>query len=195
MVITRKQDGSLRRTVDLSPLSKYCKKETCASETPFKLARRTPKGTFKTVTDAWNGYHGVPSRNSNPTTFITSFSKFRYTGAPQGVVSSSDGYNCCFSVILSDFDRNERCVDDSVFYDSELGCRWWRTIDFLLKVGKAGITLSTKKFQFCQKSVDFASFRISNERIELFLLGINSENSNTDIRSWFGLIDQVSNYA
>ena len=35
MVVTRKQDGSPKRTVDLSPLNKYCKRETCASETPI----------------------------------------------------------------------------------------------------------------------------------------------------------------
>ena len=59
MMITRKQYGSPKRTVHFSPLNKFCKRETCASETMFKLARRNPKGTFKTVTDAWNWYHGV----------------------------------------------------------------------------------------------------------------------------------------
>ena len=203
MVITRKQDGSPRRTVDLSPLNKYCKRETCASETPFKLARRIPKGTFKTVTDAWNGYHGVPLRESDKylTTFITPFGRFRYTRAPQGFVSSGDGYNRRFAAILSDFERKERCVDDTVFYDSELECHWWRTIDFLSKVGKAGIILNPKKFQFCQKSVDFAGFRISNERIEPLPKYLDSirkfptPKSATDIRSWFGLINQVSSYA
>ena len=54
MVITRKYDGSPRRTVDLSPLNKFCRRETFAMETPFHLARRIPKDTWKTVTDAWN---------------------------------------------------------------------------------------------------------------------------------------------
>ena len=52
------------------------------------------------------------------------------------------------------------------FFYSELECYWWRTIDFLSKVGNAGIILNPKKFQFCQKSVDFAGFRISDELIE-----------------------------
>ena len=203
MVVTRKQDGSPRRTVDLSPLNKYCKRETCATDTPFKLARRIPKGTFKTVTDAWNGYHGVPLRESDKhlTTFITPFGRFRYTRAPQGFVSSGDGYNRRFAAILSDFERKERCVDDTIFFDSELECHWWRTIDFLSKVGNAGIILNPKKFQFCQKSVDFAGFRISDERIEPLPKYLDSirnfptPKSATDIRSWFGLINQVANYA
>ena len=104
MVVTRKQDGSPRRTVYLSPLNKYCKRETCATDTPFKLARRIPKGTFKTVTDAWNGYHGVPLRESDKhlTTFIFQFGRFRYTRAPQGFVSSGDGYNQHFPAIFTD---------------------------------------------------------------------------------------------
>ena len=51
MVITRKHDGSPRRTVDLSLLNKFCKRETQAFEAPFHLARRVPRNTRKTVTD------------------------------------------------------------------------------------------------------------------------------------------------
>ena len=77
MVITRKQDGTPRRTVDLSPLNKHCKRETHNAESPFHLARRIPHNTWKTVTDAWNGYHSVPLRESDRhlTTFITPFGR------------------------------------------------------------------------------------------------------------------------
>ena len=62
MVVTRKYDSSPRRTVDLSALIKICQRETFAMEPPFQLARRIPKDTWKSVTDAWNGYHSVPLR-------------------------------------------------------------------------------------------------------------------------------------
>ena len=77
MVVTRKHDGTPRRTVDLSPLNKYCKRETFASESPFHMARRIPGNTWKTVTDVWNGYHSVPLRVSDRhlTTFITRSSR------------------------------------------------------------------------------------------------------------------------
>ena len=116
MVVTRKHDGTPRRTVDLSPLNKHCKRETFASESPFHLARRIPKDSWKTVTDAWNGYHSVPLRKSDRhlTTFITPFGRWRYTRAPQGFLSSGDGYNRRFDAILTDFDRKERCVDDTI---------------------------------------------------------------------------------
>ena len=80
MVITRKHDGSPRRAVDLSPLNRHCQHETFASESPFYVARRIPKGSWKTVTDAWNGFHGMLlDEESRPlTTFITPFVRFRY---------------------------------------------------------------------------------------------------------------------
>ena len=71
------------------------------------------------VTDGWNEYHSILLRegDSHVTIFFTPFGSFCYTTEPQGFVSSSDGYNCCFSAILSDFNRKERCVDNTVFYD------------------------------------------------------------------------------
>ena len=203
MVITRKHDGSPRRTVDLSPLNKFCRRETFAMETPFHLARRIPKDTWKTVMDAWNGYHSVPLRQSDRhlTTFITPFGRWRYTRAPQGFLSSGDGYNRRFDAVLSTFERKERCVDDTIHYDSDLEQHWWRTIDLLTRVGRAGIVLNPDKFQFAEKSVDFAGFRVSDTTIEplpKYLDAIRdfpSPSSTTDIRSWFGLVNQVANYA
>ena len=203
MVITRKHDGSPRRTVDLSPLNKFCRRETFAMETPFHLARRIPKDTWKTVMDAWNGYHSVPLRQSDRhlTTFITPFGRWRYTRAPQGFLSSGDGYNRRFDAVLSTFERKERCVDDTIHYDSDLVQHWWRTIDLLTRVGRAGIVLNPDKFQFAEKSVDFAGFRVSDTTIEplpKYLDAIRdfpSPSSTTDIRSWFGLVNQVANYA
>lgn len=203
MVVTRKHDGSPRRTVDLSPLNKHCKRETFASESPFHLARRVPTGTWKTVSDAWNGYHSVPLRESDRhlTTFITPFGRWRYTRAPQGFLSSGDGYNRRFDAILSDFECKERCVDDTIHYDTDLEMHWWRTIQFLIRVGQSGIVLNPDKFRFARKTVDFAGFRISDTTIEplpKYLDAIRdfpTPTCLTDIRSWFGLVNQVSNYA
>ena len=83
MVVTRKHDGTPRRTVNLSPLNKH-DRETFASETPFHLARRIPSNTWKTVSDAWNGFHSVPRESDRHlTTFITPFGRWRYRTTPQ----------------------------------------------------------------------------------------------------------------
>ena len=59
MVISRRSDGSPRRTVDLSLLNRHCLRETFSSESPSQIVRRIPRDSWKSVTDAWYGYHGV----------------------------------------------------------------------------------------------------------------------------------------
>ena len=203
MVVTRKHDGTPQRTVDLSPLNKFCKRETHNSESLFHLARRIPRDTWKTLTDAWNGFHSVPLRDCDRplTTFITPFGRWHYTRAPQGFLSSGDGYNRWFDAILAEFERKERIVDDTIHYDSDLEQHWWRTIDFLSIVGESGIVLNPAKFQFAQRDVEFAGFRITADKIDPLPKCYNAirdfptPSSTTDIRSWFGLVNQVIDYA
>jgi hypothetical protein len=153
--------------------------------------------------DAWNGFHGAPLRESDRhlTTFVTQFGCWRYKRAPQGYVGSGDGYNRRFDTVLTDFECKERCVDDVLHYNSGLQDHWWRTIDMLITVGKPGIVLNPEKFQFAQREVEFAGFRISDDAIEplpKYLDAIRefpTPTSITDVRSWFGLINQVGNYA
>ena len=156
MVITCKHDGTLCRTVDLS-LNRCCQREIFASETPFKLSRRVPRGTWKTVTDAWNGYHGIPLREkkSHTTAFITPFGTWRYTKAPQGFLQSGNGYN-------RRFNANCRilCAREGVLTIRYFTMRILKNI-----VGKHRVSYpswssrhrpSTPKFQFAQSNVDFA---------------------------------------
>ena len=123
------------------------------------------EGTWKTVSDVWNGYQSVPLRQSDRhlTTFTTPFGRWIYTRAPQGFLSSGDGYNHSFDEILSDLERKERCVDDTIHYDTDLQTPWWRPIDFLIPVGQAGIVLNADKSYFARRIVDFAGFSISDE--------------------------------
>ena len=97
--------------------------------------------------------------------------------------------------------RKERCVVDTVFFDENLEEHWWRTIQFLILLGRSGIVPNPSKFQFAQRSVDFAGFRISESCVEPLPKYLNAiqqfptPKSIKDIRSWFGFIDQVANYA
>ena len=78
---------------------------------------------------------------------------------------------------------------------------WWRTMKFLTLVGQAGIVLNPEKFQFANRSVDFAGFHISESTVEPLPKYLNAmrdfltPKNITDIRSWFGLVNQMANYA
>ena len=103
--------------------------------------------------------------------------------------------------MLSDFERQKRCVDDTLFFDDDLEEHWWRTLEFLELMGKSGIALNPEKFQFSKRQVDFAGFRITESEIEPLpkyldaIRNFPTPTSTTDIRSWFGLVNQVSHYA
>ena len=204
-VYTAKTNGDPRRTVDYRLLNKWVKRDAYATESPFHIARRIPGKSWKTVSDAWNGFHSVPLHLSSRhlTTFITMEGKFRYTRTPQGANFAGDAYNRRHAKITAEFPRKETVVDDTCHYDKidELEQHWWRTIDYLILCGKNGIILNPEKFQFARLTVDFAGFRISESSIEplpKYLDAIRdfpTPRSITDIRSWFGLVNQLANYA
>ena len=185
MVVTWKRNRSPRRTVGFSPLNKHCARKTFSSESPFHLARRV---SWKPVTDAWNGYHSVPLRDSDRhlTTFITPFDRWRYTRAPQGILSSGNEYNRHFDEIVANSECKER-IDDTIHCYVELLNYWRRTIDYLLFVGRAWVVLILDDFQFAQRTLDFAGFRVSNAKMEplpKYLDAIRDfATSTTDVRS------------
>ena len=115
MVIARKSDGSPRRTVDLSPLNAHCQRETHYVKPPFQQAKEVPSNTWKSVTDAWNGFHSVPLRPEDQhfTTFITPWGRYRYKVAPQGFLASGDGYARRYDELIADVQRKSKCVDDT----------------------------------------------------------------------------------
>ena len=174
IVVTRKQNGSPRRTVDVSTLNKRCAPETFSSESSFHLARRVPGESWKTVADVWNGYHYVPLRHSDRhlTTFNTPFDRWRYTRASRGLLSSGDWYIHRFDETIANFQRKDRCIKDTIHWDVELLNHRWRTIDCLILVDRAGVVLNPDTFQFAQHTVDFAGFRII-QRYGLYTPGIS----------------------
>ena len=107
-------------------MNKFCQREVHSSKSPFNLARSVPAGSTMTVFDAWNGYHAVPIREEDRHlfTFITPWGLFRYKRAPQGFLSSGDGYNRRFDEITSHVLRAERCVDDTLLYDDDPEANW-----------------------------------------------------------------------
>ena len=205
MQVVAKPDGSPRRAIDFRELNKHCKRETQHVVPPYKQARIVPAGGFRTVTDCRNGYHSCPlAMEDRPfTTFLTEDGRFWYCVAPQGFMASGDGYNQRYDNIIADVPRKTKCVDDVVMWDGEesITDHWWRIIDYLILVGNNGIILNPKKFQFCQREVEFAGFLITQDDVKplpKYLDGIRNFSRPTNIsevRSFFGLVNQVSHYA
>ena len=200
MVVCAKKNGKPRRTVDLQALNKYAIRETHHTQSPFHQARNVPANKLKTVFDAWNGYHSVPIRKEDRhlTTFITPWGRYRYCSAPQGYISSGDGYSRRYDEIVADIPHKSKCIDDTVMWSNNITESYHQAVEWLDICGKNGIILNPQKFVFAQDTVEFAGFEISNNSVrpgsKYFeaIRNFPTPKNITDIRSWFGLVNQVS---
>ena len=201
MVVCAKKDGTPRRTVDLQALNKYGIRETHHTQSPFHQARSVPHNKKKTVFDAWNGYHSVPLHpdDRHLTTFITPWGRYRYCVAPQGYVASGDAYTRRYDNIVAHIPNKTKCVDDTLLWADTIEESFWQAVDWLDVCGRNGIILNPPpKFIFAADDVEFAGFEVTltdvrpcKQYLEA-ILKFPTPGNITDIRSWFGLINQVS---
>ena len=202
LVAQQKKNGSARRTVGYQKINKDSLRETHYTLTPFEIVSTLPTNTYKTVCDAWNGYHSMPlaEESRDATTFITKWGRYRYKRAPQGFHASGDAYTHRFDNITQGFKRVKRCVDDSILWDDSIEESFWHTYEYLKTCSDNGIVFNPEKFHFAKKSCEFAGFQITPDGYkppESILNAIRDfpvPTSITDVRSWFGLINQVSHY-
>ena len=200
MVICAKQNGTPRRTIDFQPLNIHATRETHHTQSPFHQARSVPQGKKKTVFDAWNGYHSVPLHpdDRHYTTFITPWGRYRYRTAPQGYIASGDGYTRRYDEITSSIPNKTKCVDDTLLWSDTIEESFFQAANWLDTCGRHGITLNPEKFHFAQDEVEFAGFEITNDTVRpckryiRAIADFPTPQSLTDIRSWFGLVNQVS---
>ena len=202
MVITPKKDGTPRRTVDLQHLKAATRRETHFTRTPFSIVSSTPKNSLKTVLDAWNGYHSLELTEGakEATTFITEWGRYRYCRAPMGFHASGDAYTRRFDDITMVFKSVSRCVDDSLLTDKSIEEAFYHTFEYLKLCSDNGIVFNERKFVFAEEEVEFAGFVITMDgyrpptKITDAITSFPVPKTLTDMRSWFGLVNQV-NYA
>ena len=203
MVVCAKKDGKPRRTVDFQALNKYATRETHHTPSPFHLARSIPHHKKKTIFDAWNGYHGVvlAEEDKDYTIFITPWGRYRYKVAPQGYIASGDAYTRRYDNIIAGVKNIIKCIDDSLLWSDNTEDSFTQAVQYLDLCGHNGIILNPTKFTFGADEVEFAGFEITNTNVrpcDKFLraiLDFPTPLNLTDIRSWFGLVNQVLHYA
>ena len=200
MVVCAKKDGKPRRTVDFQRINKHATRETHHTQPSFHQARSVPQHTKKSVYDAWNGYHSVAlcKEDRALTTFITRWGRYRYMTAPQGYIASGDGYTRRFDEIASDVPNKTKCIDDTIMWSDSITAAFQQAVEWLHLCGNNGITLNPSKFVFAQDNVEFAGYEITptsvrpSRKFLEYILDFPTPANITDIRSWFGLVNQVA---
>ena len=165
------------------------------------VARSVPHGKKKTVFDAWNGYHSVPLHKDDRhyTTFITPWGRYRYCTAPQRDIASGDGYSRRYDEIVAHIPRKTKCILTILFCGPTLlktaSSKQHNGWMFVVEMESPS---TLRSLFFCEDEVEFAGFRISLSNVspcQRYLQAIKdfpTPKNITDVRSWFGLLNQVS---
>ena len=148
MHVVGKKSGEPRRVVDLRALNAATKRQTHVTEPPFKQATGIPPNTWRWSSDARNGYHNIPldPRDCHLTTFLTPWGRMRYKLAPQGSLSSGDGYTFWYDCIIRHIKNIKKCIDDVAGWANTLLQLFHDTAYFLSYTGSYGIIQNPKKF-------------------------------------------------
>ena len=153
-----------------------------------------------------DGYHGVELavEDRHKTTFATEWGLYRYCRVPQGYLSSGDSYTKHTQAIMETCpgkpveNDQETIIDDTIVWTDDLEKSFYRICSMLSHCNKNGMVFSPEKFQFAKETVEFAGFLITRKGIkptDRYLETIKNfptPTNITDIRSWYGLINQVA---
>ena len=202
VVTPKKNSDRIRMCVDLSKLNQFVRREWYPSTTPAAAVAdiAQAKAKYFTTFDAIKGYHQIPLDEDSQklTTFITPYGRFKFLRAPYGISSISEHYNRRMDEAFAEMKDFRKVVDDVIVFDSDQDQHTRHVRTFLQQCEAKGISLNPDKFQFCQQRVSFAGFTVTPEgytissHITDAISKFPTPSSRTDLRSFFGLANQMS---
>lgn len=186
--------------VDYQSINKHAPRQTHHTASPWHIVASVPEGMRKSTYDVWHGYHSLQLQESDKhlTSFVTPWGCYRYRTTPQGFKAAGDGYTDRMDRLLQHISRQQRCIDDTLLYDTTIEAQFHRACEFLDVCGLNGVIMNPKKFQFAEMEVDFLGFHMTATGVEPTkdylenILNFPRPTSVTDIRSWFGAVAQIS---
>ena len=172
------------------PLEQVCTERRYQSSTPAEAVAdiTADEAKYFTIIDAAKGYHQCPLDEASQlyTTFITPFGRFKYLRAPYGLSSIAEHYNRRMAEAFEGLTGFRRVVDDVIIYDKDIESHVEHVKQFLQRCKERQISRTKVKFAGFQVSSD--GYRIITEALANFPTPAN----RTDLRSFFGLANQLS---
>ena len=202
VVAPKKDSDDVRLCVDFSKLNKYVLREYYRSCSPAEAVANISdqQCKFFTMFDALKGYHQCPLDDASQllTTFITPFGRYKFLRAPFGICSISEHYNRRMDEAFSGLTNYRKVVDDVLIFDCNFDSHLSRVRRFLKRCEELHISLKKEKFKFARASVKFAGYEVSQDgyKLDASLMKAISDfptpQNITDLRSFFGLVNQLS---
>ncbi len=117
---------------------------------------------------------------------------------PQGYIASGNGYTSRYDGIVAHIQDKTKCIDDTLLWSQTVEEVYRQATEWLDTCGNNGVTLNPAKFRFARDEVEFAGFDITPTTVkpcQKYVRAISdfpTPKNLTDVRSWFGLVNQVS---
>ena len=174
-------------------------RKTHLTPSHFNQISIVPANTWKMILNALNKYHSLPLSLAtwSATTFITGWVRYRCRRAPQGLHRSGDGYTRKFDDITEDMIPKTSCIDGSLLWDDSIESLFRHTVEYISHCFSNG-NVFNPKFYLIEMEEEFAGFHINangvkpTKKMSEVVIHISTSTSITGIRSWFGLVNQVS---
>ena len=121
-----------------------------------------------------------------------------YRVAPQGALASGDGFTFWYDTIMRELLRKKKCVDDVLGWAATLWQLFMDTAHFLTLTASFGVVQNAKKFKWGRRELEYVGFWLMRDGVrpsDETLAAIENFPRPTDItgiRSWYGLVEQVS---
>ena len=99
---------------------------------------------------------------------------------------------------MVDFEDYKRVVDDSLMWDLSLEDHFFHVCHFLQRTGENGVIQTPTKFSFGKKEIEFVGFNLTSDGFTPTKDTIQAiqefprPKNLTGVRSFFGLVEQVS---
>ena len=202
VIVDKKGTDEKRLTVDLTKLNRQVERKVHNSSNAREVLSEVKNARIFTTIDAHKGYWQVPLTESAKklTTFITPWGRYRFLRNPMGYVSAGDEYNERMDFVLQGISNVGKVVDDIVVYDNDMSAHIDRVRMILQKCRENQVTLSKSKFIFGRPEATYCGYILSQDgwRVDDAKVKAIKEfpvpRNKTDMRSFFGLFQQFSNF-
>ena len=129
---------------------------------------------------------------------MTPFGRFKYKRAPYGLSLIAEHYNRRMAEAFEGLSGFRQVVDDIVIYDKDEASHINHVRQFLQRCQERHITINKEKCTFSCRQVTFAGLKLSSEGYQIdstiteAITKFPKPYSHTDLRSFFGLTNQLS---
>jgi len=158
--IVKKEDGSLRITVDYTKLNEVIEFDPYPMPAAHRLYSELAEGKWFSKFDFYKAYHQIPTEESSIkyTAFICEWGLFEYPSMPMGIKTAAAWFQRCMDISFAKLiQRNSlKCfLDDIVLYTKTLEEHLSETHILIETMKNATLKVSIKKCELVKNQITF----------------------------------------